>query len=232
MTSIKQQSKSLQEFYDAINQSLNMVLTKITMTYKEPAEQKSLIAETQSKAIRTFITGLDSALIRTTLYGNRPDSLSKAFAIAQTIQYDDQHLQLDSKTQEQTKNAKRANESNPNNPNFRYQMQKWNPNVTPPNKPTQNAAPMGVDSSGQFVQKPQQTPNNFQQKRQREPFTYANKSAASFQYVNKNQRVNHVDESEDMYSVNGDSMDNNCDCEAVDEQQSTEPKEESIFLDE
>lgn len=39
MTSIKQQSKSLQEFYDAINQSLNMVLTKITMTYKEPAKQ-------------------------------------------------------------------------------------------------------------------------------------------------------------------------------------------------
>lgn len=46
MTSLKQNSKTLQEFYDAINQALNMVLTKITMTYKEAAEQKSLIAET------------------------------------------------------------------------------------------------------------------------------------------------------------------------------------------
>lgn len=88
MTSIKQQSKSLQEFHDAINQSLNMVLTKITMTYKEPAEQKSLITETQRKAIRTFITGLNSTLIHTTLYGNMPDSLPKAFAVAQTIEYD------------------------------------------------------------------------------------------------------------------------------------------------
>lgn len=229
MTSIKQQSKSLQEFYDAINQSLNMVLTKITMTYREAAEQKSLITETQSKAIRTFITGLNSALIRSTLYGNMPDSLSKAFAIAQTIQYDNQHLQLDVKTHDQQKNARRSNELNPNNPNFRYQMQKWNPNATPP----QNAAPLEINGSGQVVQKPQHTTNNFQPRRQREPpFQYANKSSPPFQQANKNQRVNHVDESEDIYSVNGDSMDNNCDFEAVDEQQSTESNEESIFLEE
>lgn len=43
MTSIKQQSKSLQEFYDAINQSLNMVLTKITMTYSRPSKNHLLL---------------------------------------------------------------------------------------------------------------------------------------------------------------------------------------------
>lgn len=232
MTSIKQQSKTLQEFYDAINQGLNMVLTKITMTYKEPAEQKSLIAETQQKAIRTFIMGLNSTLIRTTLYGNMPASLSKAFAVAQTIQYDNQHLQLEVKNNEQQKNNKRSNELNPNNPTFRYQAQKWIPN-----KPPQNTTPMDVDGSGQVAQKPQYTFNNFQQrereKRQREPsLQYTNKSSPSFQQANKTQRINHVDESEEIYSVNGDSMDNNYDVESTEEQQPTESNEESIFLDE
>lgn len=91
MSSIKKNSKTLQEFYDEINQALNMGLTKITMIYKEAGEQKSLIAETQNKA---------DSLIRTTLYGNMPSSLSRAFAIAQTIQFDNQHLQLESKMHE------------------------------------------------------------------------------------------------------------------------------------
>lgn len=224
MTSIEQKEKSLQEFYDAINQSLNMVLTKITMTYKEAAEQKSLIAETQSKAIRAFITGLNNNFTRITLYGNMPNSLSKAFAMAQTFEYDNQHLRLD-KNQGQN-NTKRSNELNPNNPSFRYQMQKWNPNAVPQTKPPQKVNEM--DRSGQVVQRPY-TPNKFQQK---SSFPHANKSSSSPQHANKNQQINHVDESEEIYSVNGDSMDNNYDSETTDEQQSIEATEESIFLDE
>lgn len=233
MTSIKQESKTLQEFYDAINQSLNMVLTKITMTYKEPAEQRSLIAETQSKAIRTFITGLNSALMRTTLYGNMPDSLSKAFTIAQTIQYDNKHLHLDFKPNEQLKNAKRSNELNPNNPNFRYQAQKWNPNATPPNKQQEKPTPMEIDRSGQFIQKTQQPPNGFQQtKRTREPsLQHANGASPSYRHINKSQRVNHVDDADDLYSVYENSMDNNFDSDTT-EEQPTASNEESIFLEE
>lgn len=48
MTTLKQNGKTLQEFYDDINQALNVVLTKIAMTYKEPASQKALTVETQS----------------------------------------------------------------------------------------------------------------------------------------------------------------------------------------
>lgn len=241
MTTIKQGSKSLQEFYDAINQALNMVLTKITMTYKEAAEQKSLTAETQSKAIRTFITGLNSALIRTTLYGNMPDSLSKAFAVAQTIQYDNQHLQLEYRAIEQQKNAKKFVESRPvSNPNFRYQTQQSNAttkpnfNAVPQHKSQQKPTPMEVDSSKQFVQRTQHQPNDFHQmKRQREPsFQYANKPSPSFQQMNKNQRVNHIDENEDIHSVFENSMDNNfCETENCDNE-STISEEGSVFLDE
>lgn len=240
MTTIKQSSKSLQEFYDAINQALNMVLTKIAMTYKEAAEQKSLIAETQSKAIRTFITGLNSALIRTTLYGNMPNSLSKAFAIAQTIQYDNQHLQLEYKVAEQQRNAKKFIETRPNsNPNFRYQTQQLNStpksnfNAAPQIKTQQKPTPMEVDSSGQFVQKMQSQRNDFHQmKRQREPsFQYTNKPLPSFQHANKSPRVNHIEENDDIHSVYENSMDNNCDDETNDNQ-SIVSVEESIFLGE
>lgn len=244
MTSIRQGSKSLQEFYDAMNQALNMVLTKITMTYKEAAEQKSLIVETQSKAIRTFITGLKSTLIRTTLYGNMPESLSKAFAIAQTIQYDNQHLQLEIGSTEQQKfvkklNEQRSNNNNPNNPNFRYQSQQLNQttkpnfNAEPQQRQQQKPTPMEIDSSRQYVQKTQHQPNDFHQmKRHRDPsFQYANKPTPSFPHMNKNQRVNHVDDNEDIHSVFENSMDNNYDTEIYDNQ-SADSEEASNFLDE
>lgn len=237
MTSLKQNSKSLQEFYDAINQALNMVLTKITMTYKEAAGQKSLIAETQNKAIRTFITGLNSTLIRTTLYGNMPKSLSQAFAVAQTIQYDNQHLQLELKTHELQKNPKKFMETRPNsNPNFRYQIQQLN---QPPKRDTTTTAPqskptpMEIDSSKQFAQKTNFQPNDFAQfKRQRDPsFQYANKQPPSFQHANKQQRVNHVDEHEEIHSVYDVSMDNNCATEIPDNESVTS-EHGSVFLDE
>lgn len=236
MTTIRQHQKTMQEFYDAINQALNMVLTKIAMTYKEAAEQKSLIAETQRKAIRTFITGLNSPLIRTTLYGNMPNSLSKAFAIAQTIQYDNQHLHLESKMYEQQKNMKKSAEIKPSsNPNFRYQSQPSNQNQKPNHVATpqrENPTPMEIDRSGQFIQKNQFQSNDFQQaKRQREPsFQYMNKQP-SFQHVNKHQRVNHIDDTDDIQSIRDDSMDNNCDTENND-CQSTISEQGSAFLEE
>lgn len=48
MTSIKQRNKTLQEYYDAVNQALNMVISKIVLAYKLPAEQKALVEEARS----------------------------------------------------------------------------------------------------------------------------------------------------------------------------------------
>lgn len=214
MTMIKQSNKSLQEYYDTINQALNMVLTKITMSYKEKAEQNSLTIESQSKAIRTFITGLNSSLIRTTLYGNMPKTLSQAFAIAQTIQYDNQHLQLDHQfgLHQQKIMKKPTNDVKPGfNPNFRYQPQQSTQapkqgTFIPHYKQQQKMTPMEVDSSGQNIQRKQFQPqrNDFQpMKREREP---------SFQHMNKHQRVNHVDAPDDIHSIyHHDSLENNCD---------------------
>lgn len=238
MTNIRQSSKSLQEFYDAINQALNMVLTKIAMTYKQTGEQNSLITEARGKAIRTFVTGLNSSLIRTTLYGSMPKSLTEAFAVAQTIQYDNQHMQLESKMFEQQRVVKKPNgDVKPNfNPNFRYQYQQ--PTQAPkqnftPNQQQQKPTPMEVDPSKQYVQRNQFQPNNF--KREREPsFQYANKQQSSFQHMNKQQRVNHLGESDEIQSVfqHGASLDNNCDEMENADCQSNVSTQESTFLDE
>lgn len=208
MTTIRQNGKTLQEYYDDINQALNMVLTKIAMTYKEAAEQRSLTAEVQSKAIRTFITGLNSVLIRNTLYGSMPDTLSKAFSVAQTIQYDNKHLHLEFKKNIQPTNAaKKPNDAKPNfNPNPNYQAQ-------------------------QMHQMPKQTFATPPQPRQREPSFQYNKPQPSYQHVNKQQRVNHVDETTDIRSIYDDSMENNCETETED-LQTTMSERESIFLEE
>lgn len=236
MTMIKQRNHSLQEYYDEINQALNMVLTKIAMCYKGADEQKSLTTETQQKAIRTFITGLNSTLIRTTLYGNMPKTLAQAFAIAQTIQYDNQHLQLDQqfKVREQPKEMKKIIDNKPvYHPNFRYQPQQSTqapkrfelPHFKQQQKPT----PMEVDESKRFIQQTQfqqqqRFPYNPPMKRERDP---------SFQNMNKQQRVNHLDGTDEIQSIyHHDSMDNNCEETENFETDSTISNQESTFLEE
>lgn len=223
MTNIKQGGKTLQEFYDQINQALNMVITKIAMSYKETAEQKSLTTEAQSKAVRTFMTGLNSQVIRSILYGSTPNSLSQAFAIAQTIHYDNQHLQLDTRMPERNVAARKFDDVKPNyNPNFRYQSQSNQmPNNQLPNNqmprptnnlPQQKPTPMDVDRSAQHVRN-QAQPNAFpNMKRQHDPsMQNANRPfPSSFQHVNKQQRINHIAETDDVQSLYADSLDNNC----------------------
>lgn len=94
MTSIRQYDKTLHEYYNAINQALNTVITKIVLEYQHEREQAALITEAQRKAIRTFIVGLRSQIMRHILYGQQPKTLQEAYAIAQTVHYDSDHLQL------------------------------------------------------------------------------------------------------------------------------------------
>lgn len=157
LTSIKQVNKNLQEYYDAINQALNTVITKVVMTYKKDDEQKLLIQEIQQKAIRTFIMGLNGPMMRATLYGHAPKTLSKAFAIAQTVYYDNQHLHLD--------RGRELPEPQVNG----QQQNKKNPNLVSSQQPFQNQVnakpePMDIDESNRYKQstnwrKPDQNAN-------------------------------------------------------------------------
>lgn len=118
MTSIKQGNKTLQEYYDAVNQAVNVVITKIVMTYKITDEQRSLTEQTQQKAVRTFIIGLKSTTTRNILYGQSPKTLATAFAIAQTVFHDNQYLQLDYRQESQKAQTYGHGNQQKYNPNF------------------------------------------------------------------------------------------------------------------
>lgn len=95
MVAIKQNDKSLHQFYNAINFALNAVIAKVTKSYRTEQEQRSLVMEAQKKSIRTFIVGLRFRHMRHILYGRQPKTLSEAYSIAQTVFYDNEHLRLE-----------------------------------------------------------------------------------------------------------------------------------------
>lgn len=218
MTSIKQSNKSLQEYYDKINQGLNTVITKIVMTYKIEAEQKSLIEETKRKSIRTFIMGLKNPMLRNILYGHTPKSLSEAFAIAQTVFYDNQYLQLDQnrdmqrlQSQLQNQNFFAKNNSNPNH----HAQQK---NVFKP-----EAEPMEIDNSNRFRS------TNWRQQNQHAPAVKREFESGRTQPQQKMQRINKLLESggelPDLYDDEREIAENQDDLISV-------TSEASAFLDE
>lgn len=104
MTSIKQLNKDLQQFHDAINEALHLVISKIVLDYKTESEQRALITEAQKKAVRTFVVGLRNQMMRQVLYSRTPGTLAEAFTIAQTVYYDHQYTQADQTYSQQKPN--------------------------------------------------------------------------------------------------------------------------------
>lgn len=132
MTSIRQLGKNLQEYHDAINQALHLVITKIVHAYKQEAEQRSLVAEAQRKAVRTFIIGLNNSMMRNILYGRTPGTLAEAFAIAQTVYHDYQHTE-----------SQRQQKPNLPKPNTNYNNKKPNLNQSENNNKYANKPEAG-----------------------------------------------------------------------------------------
>lgn len=140
MTSIKQGNRTLHEFYDSINQALNLVVSKINMTYLNEASQKDMLKEANQKAIRTFIMGSNNQFIRSTLYGDSPKTIAQAYAIAQIIFYENQHLDSDHHTEKHQNERKPAINNQNYEPNF-VEKPRFNPsfNFTKPNQQSTQA---------------------------------------------------------------------------------------------
>lgn len=193
MTSIKQLGRTLQEYYDSINQALNMVLTKIALIYKNEKEQKSLIAEAQQKAVRAFIIGLKSQMMRNILYGQTPKTLADAFAVAQTVYYDNQYLQLDQNRDSRTQHQQSVPMKS--KPNWNYNKPQQRP-IQP--KVFNKTEPMEVDSSNRFKQatnwrKPNQQPNAQMYGPQKRDYNFSHQYT---QQPHKFQKINQLRDSE------------------------------------
>uniref|UniRef100_A0A0K8VV68 Retrovirus-related Gag polyprotein from transposon gypsy n=1 Tax=Bactrocera latifrons TaxID=174628 RepID=A0A0K8VV68_BACLA len=95
MMKIRQENQSLHVYYDRLNQSLNIVLSKIEMTHKNEYVAQALSKEVQSKAVRTFITGLRSLTTKNALYSRGCRNITEAYGIARNMQHDSQYQQLE-----------------------------------------------------------------------------------------------------------------------------------------
>ncbi|XP_055910407.1 uncharacterized protein LOC129944768 [Eupeodes corollae] len=84
---IRQGKLTLSEYYDQINNALNLILSKITMTSSSEGRniQEHLAME---EAVRIFTANLNSSFTKATLYSNQPPTIERAYAIALTIQHD------------------------------------------------------------------------------------------------------------------------------------------------
>lgn len=89
MMVLQQNKLNVDEFYDKVNEKLNSIINKINMTYKERVTANAFIESVNSKALRTFITGLNNKKGEL-LYAANPSSLPEAYARLQTIM-NDQH---------------------------------------------------------------------------------------------------------------------------------------------
>lgn len=167
MTSIMQGDKTLDKFYNAINFALNAIISKVFMMYNTEAEQRPIINEATKKAIRTFTVGLRSRATRQVLYGQQPKTLSEAYAIAQTVLYDGEYLQLDQNAY-QGKFQPRMNQQQGIRPmGFNKPQNGWNNNPWNQQRNNNQPQPMEVDSSNRVRSNwRQQTPPAYGQKRE------------------------------------------------------------------
>lgn len=206
MTMIKQMGKTLQEYYEAINQALNMVISKIVMTYNVLEQQKSLVAEAQLKAIRTFIVGLKSQATRNVLYGQKPKTLAEAFTTAQTVYYDNQYLQLDQNRETPNGQSRSQQQNAPKrfysgtNQQAQNSPARFNVNMNcnqPPQKtvqPTDQPESMDIDASNRFKQSA-----NWRQPNQQTSGPQKREYDSSRQHTsqpNKMQRINQLQDGE------------------------------------
>lgn len=228
MVSIKQNDKNIHQYYNAINFALNAIISKVVMSYNNTNEQRSLIIEAQKKAIRTFIVGLRFRTMRHILYGQQPKTLSEAYTIAQTVFYDNEHLQLEqssfvARAQPQQQGRACANGNKPRNEwnqprnNDTRNGQVWNQprNDNTCNRPT----PMEVDGSNRTRQQ------NWYQTEQPQKREY-NSSRQRFEQPLKMQKINQLMEAtqqipEDSTLDDGNNSDD-----------STHTNASSAFLDE
>ena len=88
---LQQGRMTVHEFYDKINEKMNMIITKIHMTHKEKLAAEALIENMREKALRTFITGLNNQ-IGNVLYSSNPKTLAEAYARLQTILSDRERM--------------------------------------------------------------------------------------------------------------------------------------------
>lgn len=206
--SILQQNKfTVDQFYDKINEKLNCIVNKINMSYKERAIAKAFIENANTKALRTFITGLSNRKGEL-LYASNPQSLPEAYARLQTIMTDQERISFANRYI----NKEKEKETNPmRNPQFRYNDQTNYESHRNQRSQPNKSEPMDVDKSSTHVNigQGQAKSNQFNPvyKRSHQSSNQNREFQSSLDHKKKFQRVNNIqDEANYAKTILGDEQ--------------------------
>lgn len=180
---LQQGRMTVHEFYDKINEKLNIIITKVRMTYKEKIASDTLIENMQQKALRTFITGLNDG-VGNVLYSSNPKTLAEAYARLQTILSDRERISF---ATQYNRNEARSNyiQGNRNDGNHNNSLtvdrKTFSPKNRNGNQPVQN-----VEQRKQYPSV--QLNPNFTLNKNAQPFipSFAPKPNVSGGFVNNN----------------------------------------------
>lgn len=87
-------SREIREFHDNVNKALTLITSKISMSNDSQEVIDVMTKEATQEAVRVFKDGINNSYIRSTLYRNPIKDLELAFAVARTIEHDDEHRKL------------------------------------------------------------------------------------------------------------------------------------------
>lgn len=119
MKKLNQGRNNLSQFHDEINKALTLITSKIAMSGHPEQVINVMTQEATQEAVRVFKDGINNSYIRSTLYGNPIKDLEHAYAVARTIEHDDEHRKL--------RLSYHNNELKPPTNNFRQNNRKFIP---------------------------------------------------------------------------------------------------------
>ena len=94
VTKLTQGKLSLLEFHNEVSKALSVRTLKLSMSGDTPDSIKCMTVHAMEDAVRTFKNGINNEFICSTLYVNAVQGLEHVYAIAQTIEYDNNHRNL------------------------------------------------------------------------------------------------------------------------------------------
>lgn len=227
---LQQGQMTVHEFYDRINEKLNIIITKIHITHQEKVAADTLIENMREKALRTIITGLSNCM-GDGLYSANPKTLAEAYARLQTIlsdrermtfatqynrngegsNYIQRHRKLRfvmtlTKTDRKTFSTKNRTQ---NQPPFvekreRYDFQR-NPNFTSKNeRPIANKQPNNDNTN---KNEPMEIDASTMQVNVENKRNFNSSGSNQYSRQHKFQRVNNIENEIDDYEENNDDID-------------------------
>uniref|UniRef100_W8BQH7 Retrovirus-related Gag polyprotein from transposon gypsy n=1 Tax=Ceratitis capitata TaxID=7213 RepID=W8BQH7_CERCA len=197
LNTLRQGQMSIDEYYDAVDRQLTLIVNKINMTHSNNDELTNAFNEkARENALRVFISGLKRPLCDTLFAANPPD-LPSALAVAQELHHNRQRYEF-----AQTYATGRMPQNShirPFSPKFGSTVSKRNNSQ---NFSNQSPTPMDVDPGSSCFRRQTEFKNNTSGRFSNgsQPQTFRQKNNSGFQNSSQRQRTYNTAPPQQQYS--------------------------------